>query len=144
MDQRPANRARLGWGDTILPYCQRDQNSSLFPPPGLSSADGSTSEAPVWMVSILIAVICTFQGYCVAKLFTCTFWMVSCNISVFTILFKTAYQALLLIMYNYYGCPVNYVGMVQIYSYSFTCGSDLRSNSKAYKPTAKKNVRSIS
>ncbi len=56
--------------------------------------------------------------------------MVSCNISVYTILFKTAYQALLLILYHYYGFPVNYLVMVQLYTYSSTCGSDSWSDSK--------------
>ena len=63
--------------------------------------------------------------------------MVSCNISVYAILFMTANQALLLIVYHFYGCPVNYIVMVQICTYSYEYGSDFWSNSEAEKPTAK-------
>jgi len=56
--------------------------------------------------------------------------MVSRNISIYTILFMTANQALLLIVYYLYGCPVNYYLMVQTNAYSYTCGSDFWSNSE--------------
>ncbi len=42
-----------------------------------------------------------------------------------------ANQALLLIVYRFYGCPVNYFVTVQIFSNSYTGGSDFWSNSEA-------------
>ena len=52
------------------------------------------------------------------------YWYLSnvfCNISVYTILFMTANQVLLLLGYHYYGNPVNYFLLVQIYTYYSTC-----------------------
>jgi hypothetical protein len=98
------------------------------------------SETLVWIVLTLIAIIYTFQGYRVAKLFNGTFWMVSCNISVYTILFMTANQVLLLIVYHFYGCPGNFFVMVKICIYSYTCGSDFLSNSEAYKQMAREKM----
>jgi hypothetical protein len=64
--------------------------------------------------------------------------MVSRNISVYTILFKTANQAVLLIKYNFYGCPVNYFWLVLIYTNSYICRSDFRSNSEDRKNQRRK------
>jgi hypothetical protein len=70
--------------------------------------------------------------------------MVSHNISIYTILFKTAYQAVLLIVYHFYGCLLNYFLMVLIYTYSYICRTDFLEQLRSLKTNgAGKNVRSF-
>ena len=63
--------------------------------------------------------------------------MISRNISVYAILFMTANQALLLIVYQFYCCPVYYFAMVQVRTYYYLCRSDFWSNSEAENPMEK-------
>jgi hypothetical protein len=48
---------------------------------------------------------------------SCSQIVVSCNISIYTILYKTANQAVLQIMCDFYGCPVNNFRLVLSYQF---------------------------